>query len=143
MINENQIADYMNLGREQMNEETKDEEEEEEDVDTKMDTEKLLNPGRTKKLSPSEWKLKKKMRMNQVKLEIADIGEKLLEDPYKNCRLLPLILVLCQDEDIQICQLAMLSLTRIIIDIMPPYKIGTIDQNVAVKYFPEISYYVT
>ena len=133
MINQIEIADYMNLGNmNNINEETEEEEDdvdEDEDEDIEMNAKQLL----TKKLSPTQWKLKKKMRMNAVKLEIADMGEKLLEDPYKNCTLLPLIFELCDDADIQICQLAMLSFTRIIIDIMPPYKIGTIDQNIAVK----------
>ena len=57
-----------------------------------------------------------------------------MEDPYKNCTLLPLMFELCRDPDIQIGQLAMLSFTRIIVDIMPPYKIGTIDKNIAVKF---------
>ena len=69
-----------------------------------------------------------------------DIGEKILEDPYKNCALLQILFTLCKDADIQICQYAMLSLTKAIIDIMPPYKIGTIDANITVKYLNYLNY---
>ena len=116
----------MNLGN--INNINDDNDEDEDDEDIKMDGEV------TKKLTPSEWKLRKQCRMRDVKLEIADIGESILQDPYKHCTLLPVIFQLCDDADVEICQLAMLSLTRIIIDIMPPYKIGTIDQNVSVKF---------
>lgn len=85
-----------------------------------------------RKITLEEWKVFKKQRMDRLKLEIAVMGESVLEDPYKNCGLLAVMLQLVKDKDIQIAQLAMLSLTRMIVDIMPPYKIGTLADNVQV-----------
>eukprot|EP01084_Bolivina_argentea_P149902 261794_1 len=120
VIHENEIADYMNLNN-LMNDEPQMEESKEDNVSSAT------------RLTVTEWRLQKKLRMNKIKLEIAEMGENILQDPYKNCGLLKVVFDLCNDADVQICQLAMLSLTRAVIDIMPPYKIGTIDENIAVK----------
>ena len=124
VINQQDIADYLNLGK---NEDVNIEDDDDSDVD--LDAAII-----TQTLSASELRLKRKQRMNEVKLEIANMGESILTDPYKNVVLLDVLCNLLQDEDVQICQLAMLSITRAIIDIMPPYRIGTIDQNIAVKF---------
>merc|ERR1719410_1728869 len=120
----------MNLGQidDKESKAMSDDDDDEKDDDNDIDMSQV-----TQRLSASEWHLMKKQRMNEVKLEIANMGEKILTDPYVNVGLLDVIMGLLQDKDAQICQLAMLSLTRAIIDIMPPYKIGTIDENIALK----------
>merc|ERR1712176_358700 len=97
-----------------------------------MRTQKVSLP-----LSSAELKIRKKQRMIEVKLEIASMGESISQDPYKNVVLLDVLFKLLQDKDVQICQLAMLSLTKSIIDIMPPYKIGTMNQNITMKQSSE------
>ena len=134
MLNETRMTDFLNLNDGNMDN-NEAEVEFSDDNDSDMDDEEKedTKPKTIKKLTKLEFALKQRNRVKKVLFEIADISQKVLTDPYHNVKLCNLVFQLCNDEDIEICQYAMLSLTRIIIDIMPPYRIGTLSNTTTLK----------
>ena len=141
------IDDYLNFSSNKKEKEKKDDvsdNENESDSESEIEDDDIdynssdnskgnSNKKRQVQISFGEWKLRKAGRRESLKLEIADMCEKIVSDPYIHCRLFELLYSLVEDQDIEIMQCSMLSLTRTIIDVMPPYRIGTINNNVKLK----------
>ena len=101
-------------------------EDDEEDFDDELEVEEVgANVGKPKNASitSAAVQLQQERRQFQLKSELAENSELILENPEKNIGKLEPMLQLCTDVDLTIQQIAMMSCVEVLVDLMPTYRI--------------------